>query len=141
MVKKVAAANSASPIPSCTFLFDQREMTPAPSQAPATAAAIIEKSVRMSTGISVVKMNACAIVGSACPALRVPGMTRSGTIFRNLKAAVDVANDPMPSASKKLVTNPSPICSGLGKRASVDGVGWRAPRLRTAITALVHPAI
>jgi hypothetical protein len=87
-------------------------------------------------------MNACTIVGSACPAFSVPGMMRSGTIFARRNRAVVVANEPIPSVSKKLVTAPTPICSGSGTRASVagfaDGCGppvWRAP-----ITAFDHAA-
>ena len=117
------------------------QTTPAPSQAPSTAAAIIEKSVSTSTGMTDMKMNAWATVGSVCPAFSVPGITRSGTILKNLNIAVVVANDPMPSASKKLVTPPITIWSRFGNRASVDGYGSRAPRLRTAITARAQPAI
>jgi hypothetical protein len=54
-------------------------------------------------------MNACATVGSVWPTFSVPGMMRSGTIFRSLNTAVVVANDPMPSASRKFVTAPSAI--------------------------------
>ena len=52
IMKNIAAASSAKPIPSCTFRFDQPATMPAPSQAPATAAAIIEISVTTSTGIT-----------------------------------------------------------------------------------------
>ena len=44
-----ANPSSAVPIPIWTFRFGQLATTPAPSQAPATAAAIIENSVRTST--------------------------------------------------------------------------------------------
>jgi len=40
------------------------------------------------------------------PALRVPGMSWSGTMRVNLKMDVVVAKEPMPSVSKKLVTKP-----------------------------------
>ena len=136
-----AAPSSANPIPICTKRRGHRETMPAPSHAPSTAAAIIEKSVRMSTGMSDVKMKACATVGSVWPALSVPGMTRSGTSFRNLNAAVLVANDPMPSASKKFVPAPIPIMTGVGKRASVAGEGSRRARPRTADTARAQPAM
>ena len=53
-------------------------------------------------------MNASAIVGSVWPTLSVPGISRSGTILKNLKTAVVGANEPMPSVSKKLVTKPVP---------------------------------
>jgi hypothetical protein len=86
-------------------------------------------------------MNACATVGSVWPAFNVPGITRSGTILKNLKTAVLVANEPIPSASKKLVTNPRPIIGGVGKRASVAGNGSRPDRRRTADTARAHPAM
>ena len=39
-------------MPTWTFRFGQPATTPAPSQAPSTAAAIIEKSVSTSTGMS-----------------------------------------------------------------------------------------
>ena len=51
-MKKIAAASSAKPIPICTLRFDQPATMPAPSHAPATAAAIIEMSVTTSTGIT-----------------------------------------------------------------------------------------
>jgi hypothetical protein len=52
-----------------------------------------------------------AIVGIVCPTLSVPGISRSGTILKNLNAAVVGANEPMPSVSKKLVTKPVPSSS------------------------------
>ena len=60
-------------------------------------------------------MNACTTVGSVWPALSVPGITRSGTIRSARKSAVVVANDPIPSVSKKLVTAPTPTCAGVGQ--------------------------
>jgi hypothetical protein len=74
-------------------------------------------------------MKACATVGSVCPTLSVPGITRSGTSFNQRKRAVVVANDPIPSVSKKFVTAPTPTCTGV-TRASVggDGVAGRSPR-------------
>ena len=59
-------------------------------------------------------MNACVIVGRVCPTFNVPGISRSGTILKNLNTAVVGANEPMPSVSKKLVTNPMPSCAGDG---------------------------
>ncbi len=128
-------------MPIWTLRFGQLETTPAPSQAPRTAATIIDSSVMVSTGMIEVKMKACAMVGRVWPAFSVPGMTRSGTILNSLNTAVLVANDPIPSASKKFVRNPSPIIGDVGKRASVAGSGSRVPRLRTAITARAQPAI
>ena len=58
-------------------------------------------------------MNACVIVGSVWPTFSVPGISRSGTILKNLKIAVVGANEPMPSVSKKLVTNPVPSSSAV----------------------------
>ena len=52
------------------------------------------------------KISACAITGSAWPTSIVPGMSSSGTRRSNRNAAVVVANEPMPSVSKKLVTKP-----------------------------------
>ena len=62
-------------------------------------------------------MNACVIVGSVCPTFSVPGISRSGTILKNLKTAVVGANEPMPSVSKKFVTKPMPSCAGFGTAA------------------------
>ena len=44
-----AAPSSAAPIPTCTFCRDHDATTPAPSQAPSTAAAISANSVSTST--------------------------------------------------------------------------------------------
>jgi hypothetical protein len=86
-------------------------------------------------------MNACAIVGSVCPAFNVPGISRSGTIFLSRNTAVVVANDPIPSASRKLVTAPSAIWNKVGAPASVAGVA-PAPRSRRAFRiAAPQPAI
>ena len=55
----------------------------------------------------VMKMNACATVGSVWPTFSVPGICSSRhqtSSSRNID--VVVANEPMPSVSKKLVTNP-----------------------------------
>ena len=46
------------------------------------------------------------IVGRVWPTLSVPGIFSSGTTFHALNIAVDVAYEPMPSVSKKLVTKP-----------------------------------
>src|SRR5258708_34225450 len=85
-------------------------------------------------------MNACPTVGSACPTFSVPGMIRSGTIPKNRNSDVVVANDPMPSVSKKLVTAPTPSESGVGAPRSVAGDG-AAPRVpRSATMVFVQPA-
>src|SRR5713101_1866656 len=68
-------------------------------------------------------MNAWRIVGSVWPTLRVPGMSFTGTICWSLYAAVVVAKDPIPSVSKKLVTNPISKCAGDG----ANGVCVSAP--------------
>jgi hypothetical protein len=60
-----------------------------------------------------VKINACAMVGSVCPTLSVPGMSRSGTTLKNLKMAVVGAKEPIPRVSKKFVTNPVPNSSAV----------------------------
>jgi hypothetical protein len=72
-------------------------------------------------------MRACTTVGAVWPAFRVPGMMRSGTILEARNSAVVVANDPMPSVSRKFVIAPTPICNGVGKRASVAGSVCGAP--------------
>ena len=60
------------------------------------------------------KRTACTTVGKTWPVLSVPGICWSGTSFQNLNALVVVAYEPMPSVSKKLVTNPIASCSGVG---------------------------
>ena len=62
-------------------------------------------------------MKAWKIVGMVWPALRVPGMSWSGTMRVNLKIEVVVAKEPMPRVSKKLVTKP--VMSD-----AVEGVRW-----------------
>ena len=51
-------------------------------------------------------MMAWITVGRTCPTLSVPGICSSGTNFQARNIAVVVANDPMPSVSKKLVMKP-----------------------------------
>ncbi len=75
------------------------------------------------------------MVGSVWPALSVPGMIRSGTIFLKRKTEVVVANDPIPSESRKLVAAPSPIWNAVGMRASVAGLSPRPVRRRAAMMA------
>lgn len=45
-------------------------------------------------------------------------MTSSRTCFKSLYIEVVVANEPMPSVSKKLVTNPIPTSGGVGLAGS-----------------------
>jgi hypothetical protein len=54
--------------------------------------------------------------------------------------AVVVANDPIPSVSKKFVTAPIPISSGRGRRASVAGDTAPPGAPRIAPTARAQPA-
>ena len=79
-----AATSSKTPMPSCTRRRDHVDTTPAPSHAPATAAAIIVSSVLMSTSTTRMKMNASAKVGTEWPTLSVPGMFSSATRPPNL---------------------------------------------------------
>jgi hypothetical protein len=65
-------------------------------------------------------------------------MMRSGTILKPRNIAVVVANDPIPSVSKKLVIAPTPIESGVGKRASVAGEAAAALVPRIAATIRAH---
>ena len=67
-------------------------------------------------------MIAWMTVGSTWPTLSVPGICSSGTIFHARNIAVVVANEPMPSVSKKLVTNPIPVCSGVGMHRLVTAM-------------------
>src|SRR4051812_42369372 len=89
---------------------------PAPSHAPATAAPIINTSVDRSTSTARMKMKASAKVGTVCPTFNVPGMFASSFTARpNLNSDVVVANDPIPSVSKKSVTAPITSCAGVGQ--------------------------
>ena len=53
-------------------------------------------------------MKACSTLGSVWPTFSVPGITRSGTSFQNLKKEVVGAKEPIPRVSKKFVMNPMP---------------------------------
>ena len=55
------------------------------------------------------------IAGGVRPAIRVGGISRSGTSLRNLSHVVVVAKLPMPSVSKKLTTAPRPMASRVGQ--------------------------
>src|SRR5437660_2864970 len=109
----------------------------APIQAPATEAAISEKSVATSILTMVVKMKVSTMVGMLCPIVMVPGMMRSLTILRSLNHDVVGAYEPTPSASKKLVMKPTASCSPVGKRTSVAGIR-ATPGFRAAHIALLQ---
>ena len=68
-------------------------------------------------------MKAWAIVASAWPTLSVPGISFTGTMFAQLVGRVVVANEPMPSVSKKAVTKPMADCSGVGVHQSAASHG------------------
>ena len=102
----VAARSNAEPMPSCTALRGRPATMPAPSHAPAQAAAISKARVVKSTSTICVKMIAWVTVGTTWPTLSVPGINSSGTIFQARNIAVVGANEPMPSVSKKFVTAP-----------------------------------
>src|SRR5215210_7242711 len=55
------------------------------------------------------------MVGSECPTSMVGGISRSGTSLRTLNQAMVVANEPMPSVSKKFVIAPITRDSALGR--------------------------
>ena len=83
MSMNVAAASSAAPMPNCTLLLRparRRCRRPARRRAPPRQSS--QNSVRTSTGMIAVKMNAWTTVGSVWPTLSVPGMMRSGTILQ-----------------------------------------------------------
>ncbi len=84
-------------------------------------------------------MNAWAIVGIVCPTFSVPGIRRSGTILRRRNIAVVVANEPMPSVSKKLVTAPTASWPASGKRPSVAGESPVVELARASRIAFVQP--
>ena len=81
---------------------------------------IIENNVRVSTGIIATVTNASTTVGSVWPTLSVPGMIRSGTILNARKSAVVVAKEPMPSWSRKFVSQPTPIAPADGPPSDFD---------------------
>ena len=94
----------------------------------ATAAAIISTSVQTSTLTIAMKMSASTSVGAVWPTLSVPGMRSSRTSPVNLKIAVVGANEPMPSVSKKFVTNPIASPSGVGAGESSPVAPRARPR-------------
>jgi len=111
--KSVAATSNAAPIPICTYSRGRRATRPAPTQAPATDAEISEIRVIGSTPRMLIKIKASTNVGKVCPTLSVPGIRSSGTSRKNLKHDVVGANEPIPSVSKKFVTNP--ITNSIGR--------------------------
>ena len=106
----------------CTARTGRRTTSGAPSVAPTTAAAMHAASRIGSTRTRLMKISACAIVGSAWPLFNVAGRKLSGISLRNFSQAVVGANEPMPSVSKKFVTAPSAIASALGRSCRA---GWR----------------
>ena len=83
------------------------------------------------------KIAASTTVGSACPTLSVPGMRSSGTKRKNLNSDVVVANDPIPSVSKKFVTNPIAIAIAAASGSGMTG-RWRGSA-RTSATIIIRP--
>jgi hypothetical protein len=73
-------------------------------------------------------MSACTSVGSVWPTFSVPGIRSSRTRPLSLKIAVVDANDPMPSVSKKFVTNPITSSSGVGRGESSPVAPAARPR-------------
>ena len=61
-----------------------------------------------------------AIAGGVRPTNRVGGISRSGTMRRNLNQAVVVANEPMPSVSRKFTTAPRARASAPGATRLCD---------------------
>ena len=87
-------------------------------------------------------MNACDDGRQRVPDVQRAGDDAVGHHARSArKSAVVVANDPMPSVSKKLVTAPMPMAAGVGHAdlrrgrcgtaLAPDGAIMRAPRLAT----------
>src|SRR6266702_2615467 len=113
----------------------RRATTPTPSHAPSTAAAIRLISVVRSTVTAVMKISAWMTVGVAWPALSVPGICSSGGWRRSLKIAVVGAKDPMPSVSKKFVTNPiaPSVSPGSDDGAAGSRVRARSSRYQRAM--------
>ncbi len=128
-----AARISSTPMPIWIRRRGQRDTTPAPSQAPSVAAATIAASVVMSTSTTRMKMKASAKVGIMCPTFSVPGMFSSATACPSLYSDVVVANEPMPSVSKKFVTKPIAIWPGVGRARAPAARGWRAQIAMNAI--------
>ena len=80
---------------------------------------------------------------TAAIAIGVPGGVLAAHSARFGKPVVAFANiaQTIPSLALLGFLLPVPIIGGVGKRASVAGVGSRRPRLRTATTARVQPAM
>ena len=74
------------------------------------------------------KMMLSTITGGVKPTSIVVGISRSGTILRNLNQAAVGANEPMPSVSKKATTAPRPIASTFGLARF-----WSADRMSTKV--------
>lgn len=117
MTKVSPASSNATPMPTWMRRRGQRATTPAPSHAPSTEEPIRLARVAMSTSTIAMKMKACATTGRVWPTCIVPGMRSSGTRSWILYQDVVGANDPIPSVSKKLVTNPMAVSSGDGSPA------------------------
>ena len=128
MRKMLAATSSAQPMPIWMFRRGQPETTPAPTQEPVTAAAIISTRVVTSMATAVMKRNAWVMVGGVWPTFRVPGIFSSGTRRNILKTAVVGANEPMPRVSKKFVTKPMRSSKAEGVAEAVPSAFARARR-------------
>ena len=129
-----AATSSAHPIPSCTARRDSAATIPAPNHPPATHETMSSVICQGSTSTTLMKNSACVTTGSAWPTIIVPGINSSGTRRNSRKTVVVVANDPMPSVSKKLVTAPiGPRRSSAPSRPSRQAAaGARQPLHRMA---------
>ena len=128
-----AAAKSSTPMPIWMRRRGQPATTPAPSHAPATAAAIMSTSVFISTSTTRTKMMASAKVGTECPTLSVPGMFSSLTTFPSLNIDVVDAKEPTPRVSRKSVTKPMPSWRGDGQAEEPAPRARRASRTHTAM--------
>ena len=95
------------PIAQRTLVLSNFVTMSAPSHAPAVAATSMRISVKGSMSTKPKNKNASTKTGKVSPTLRVPGMLMSSTEPFILYIAVEGANEPMPSVSKKLATKPT----------------------------------
>ena len=90
-----------------------------------------------------IKIAASTTVGRAWPTLSVPGIRSSGTKRSSLNNEVVVANEPMPSVSKKFVTKPIampiPAATGSGNAGRWRGIA-RTSATITATATTSRPA-
>ena len=113
-----AATNSSTPMPIWMRRCGQRDTKPAPSQAPAHRGADHQhqrRHVDLDDGDEDERLREAS--ARVWPTFSVPGICASSTTRPSLNSDVVVANEPIPSVSKKSVTAPMTSCTGVGQPA------------------------